>query len=61
MTPAMPAVGSAPARPGQAPPALSWRALGLSALLGFGIALAALPVVAARTGGWVLRNDGVAY
>jgi hypothetical protein len=57
----MSAAGSAPARPGHFPPALPWRAVVLSALLGFGIAVAVLPVVVARTGGWVLRNDGAAY
>jgi hypothetical protein len=42
-------------------PAPSWRAVGLAALLGLGAAAAVLPVVAARTGGWLVRNDGVAY
>jgi hypothetical protein len=57
----MPAAGRAPARRDESPPGLPWRAVALSALLGFGIAATALPLVAAHTGGWVLRNDGVAY
>ncbi|MBV8202748.1 MAG: hypothetical protein JOZ15_19195 [Acidobacteria bacterium] len=61
MITAMPAAGRAPARRGEPSPALPWRAVGLSALLATGIAAAALPLVAAHTGGWVLRNDGAAY
>jgi hypothetical protein len=42
-------------------PALPWRAVGLSALLAAGAAALVLPALAVRTGGWIVRGDGMAY
>jgi hypothetical protein len=50
-----------PAQQPSPPPALSWRAAGLAALLGLGAAATVLPGVAAHSGGWLVRNDGIAY
>lgn len=42
-------------------PALPWKAVALSALLGAGVAALALPSLATQTGGWIVRGDGMAY
>jgi hypothetical protein len=61
LTGAVPSTTGAAARRSHSPPALSWRAVGLSAALAFGVAAVSLPAVAARTGGWLARGDGLAY